>query len=142
MASRSISPTPRTLTLKPGKSVVVVAHRAAFQSRYGVQIPIAGEYTGRLANEGEQLVLRDRWGGVLSDFQYDDAWYPRTDGAGYSLTAVDPSLPSSEASDAAYWRPSDRPGGSPGKLPRARPARRLRRRWAASTPPTLICSIR
>ena len=101
-------------TLAPGQRTVIVANQAAFESRYGQASLIAGEYTGQLSNAGERLVLRDRWGDVLSEFEYRDDWYPHTDGDGYSLTVVDPSSVSGDASSSSYWRPSLLPGGSPG----------------------------
>ena len=48
-------------------------------------------------------------------FAYDDAWYPSTDGQGFSLELVDPldSDPNRLNSQDA-WRPSRQLGGSPG----------------------------
>ncbi len=102
------------MVLGPGESILVVGNQAAFNSRYGVGMRIAGEYTGRLSNDGEQLILFGPLGEPILDFRYDAAWYPITDGAGFSLVVVDPALPSQRWGEPGNWRPSGEPLGSPG----------------------------
>lgn len=102
------------LLLNPGEYIVVVRNRAAFVSRYGDQIRIAGEYSGSLNNAGERLTLVGPVGESILDFAYDPAWYPTTDGGGSSLVVVDPNAPTSNWGLAGNWRPSYQPGGSPG----------------------------
>lgn len=109
------------MLLLPGESIVVVANRAAFVSRYGNFIRVAGEYSGNLANEGEQLTLLGPVGEPILDFSYDPNWYPITDGDGFSLVVVDPFAPPSTWGLAQNWRPSGESGGSPGMTDPALP---------------------
>ncbi len=96
-------------TLDPGKFVLIVAKRTAYEMRYGAEHPIAGEWdpTDKLDNGGEQVKLSFGAGDAIRDFIYDDLapWPSSADGHGFSLTLIDPSsvpdhtLPSS-------WRAS------------------------------------
>jgi len=101
-------------TLAPGDHVLVVADLSAFTSRYGAGLPVAGQYTGRLDNDGEQLTLTDATGAPLLDFSYGDRWYPQADGDGYSLVVIDPAATVSSWGTPASWRASALVGGSPG----------------------------
>jgi hypothetical protein len=101
--------------LAPGGYCLVVKDPAAFQVKYGSNLPVAGAYSGSLANGGETLELVDAIGRTIQRFKYADDWYPRTDGDGYSLTVVDPANPDLTTwSQKAAWRASTHPGGSPG----------------------------
>jgi hypothetical protein len=102
------------LLLNPGESIVVVHNLAAFVSRYGTGIRVAGEFSGSLDNAGERLTLTGPLGEPILDFSYDPAWYPATDGGGFSLVAANPNAPPSAWGLAQNWRPSSRLGGSPG----------------------------
>lgn len=103
-------------TLGAGERLVLVANLPVFATLHDVEsIPVAGEYAGRLDNAGEALEIG--WGedGVVQRFEYDDEWYPSTDGIGHSLVITDPTLHPALWSFASSWRPSARPGGSPGQ---------------------------
>ncbi len=103
--------------LTPGADILVVANRAAFQSRYGPGLHglIAGEYGGKLANGGERLFLIDALGTTIRDFMYGDLfpWPTEADGNGPSLILVDPNTNPHHA-DPANWTFSAIPGGTPG----------------------------
>lgn len=101
-------------TLEPGARGVVVANRAAFESRYGQGLPVLGEYTGRLSNAGEQVTLTGSQGETILTFTYDDAWYPASDGQGYSLVIRNPSAAKDTWNQQAAWRSSFVTGGTPG----------------------------
>jgi len=104
------------IELVPGDYVVVVQDRDAFDARYGTDIFIAGQYSGRLNNAGERIELEDAIGRTILDFCYRDGWRSLSDGEGFSLTILDPANPdlsSWEQKDA--WRPSAYLGGSPGQ---------------------------
>jgi hypothetical protein len=92
----------------------MVHNLAAFVSRYGTGIRVAGEFTGSLDNAGERLTLTGPLGEPILDFSYDPTWYPATDGGGFSLVTVDPNAPPSAWGLAQNWRPSSGLGGSPG----------------------------
>ncbi len=100
-------------SLAAGARVLVVKNVAAFESRYGAGLPVAGTYGGQLANGGEALLLTDG-PTTVQTVTYDDAWRPVTDGDSFSLTAIDPAAPANLWSDAANYRGSLRGGGSPG----------------------------
>jgi hypothetical protein len=109
-------------TLPPGQSLVVVKNRAAFQSRYGTDVPVAlgddglgglpGEFANQLSNGGETLALEDASGTLIQQLTYDDEgeWSARADGAGSTLEWIAPGDPNA----ASAWRASDRFGGTPG----------------------------
>ncbi|MBN1510125.1 MAG: lamin tail domain-containing protein [Sedimentisphaerales bacterium] len=102
--------------LAPGGYCLVVKDIAAFQAKYGSTLPIAGQYSGSLANDGERIELVDAIGTTIHDFRYEDDWYDNTDGGGYSLTAVNPANPDLDTwSQPTAWGSSSRPNGSPGK---------------------------
>jgi VCBS repeat-containing protein len=105
------------MTLAPGEFVVVVADLNAFQAKYGTNINVAGVYSGRLDNNGEniELFVGGAFEAEILDFTYDDAWYPSTDGSGPSLVIKDATNPDLESwRFSAAWRPSGSLSGSPG----------------------------
>ncbi len=107
-------------SLLPGEFVLVVRNAAAFNSRYpGLSSRIAGAYSGRLANEGEQITISDFWNGVIADFEYGSGYgWPKTaDGMGHSLVPVDSAIPGQPFGSLNYagnWRQSTYLNGSPG----------------------------
>jgi hypothetical protein len=96
-----------------------------FRAKYAIpaSVPIVGGFTGALANEGEPLALAHP--GVPAvpgdptpyvvvdevDYGADAPWPAGADGAGPSLARVGGSA---YANDAANWRASTTPGGTPG----------------------------
>ena len=101
-------------TLGPGQFVLVVANTSAFEERYGTNLPVAGQYTGNLANEGETVTISDIFGTEIQEFTYGDGWFAHTDGEGFSLTRLDPMSTDADLSQSESWRPSNLDGGSPG----------------------------
>ena len=104
----------RVRDLNPGERVLVVENRAAFEARYGTDLPVAGQWIGQLSNAGETLTLAigPR---VIQQFRYDDDWYADTDGGGPSLQVVD--LHEADLSRwgvEAGWRASSVRWGTPG----------------------------
>jgi hypothetical protein len=102
------------LTLAPGQRTVVVGNRPAFESRYGTGALIAGQYEGRLDNAGERLVLLGPLDESIHDFTYDGQWHPIANGGGFSIVTVNETGPFAQWGQAAGWRPSGVPAGSPG----------------------------
>jgi len=101
--------------LSPGEVVVLVENLEAFASRYDLAgILVAGVYDGKLANDGERLLLVGPLDEELHDFEFADTWHPATDGGGPSLVAAVPASDPTTWADAATWRPSELPLGSPG----------------------------
>ncbi|HEV8293465.1 MAG TPA: lamin tail domain-containing protein, partial [Tepidisphaeraceae bacterium] len=102
------------MTLAAGARTLIVANQAAFESRYGISLPIAGVFTGTLSDSGENIRLETGLGQEIEEFKYKDNWYPQTDGDGFSLVAIDPSATDLVLSDKDGWRPSEPLDGGPG----------------------------
>ena len=104
-------------SLPPGARALVVKNLAAFQSRYGTHLPIAGVWdaTDNLSNGGEQLKLSYGEGDAIHDFVYDNVlpWPVAADGLGPSLVLVDPVSRPDHAL-ATNWQASALAYGSPG----------------------------
>ena len=85
---------------------------AAFAARYP-RVAVFGTFGGNLANGGERLALLDKNGNTFYSVDYDDekGWPKAADGAGYSLSLLDPD---GNPDDPLSWRASDAIGGSPG----------------------------
>ncbi|MEY2408137.1 MAG: hypothetical protein QOF48_807 [Verrucomicrobiota bacterium] len=107
-------------SLAAGQHTVVVRNLAAFNSRYGNSLNVAGVFTGILDNAGENVRLDDAVGEKILDFTFDNRWYPITDGPGASLVIVDAAADWRSWDLKSSWRPSAYDLGSP----------------AASEPPT------
>lgn len=100
--------------LAAGQSVLLVRNATAFASRYGAGKPIAGQYIGTLSDSGENLRLVDAANEVILDFDYNNSWYPVTDGLGMSLVIVNPAAAWDTWGLRTSWRASTGPQGSPG----------------------------
>ena len=103
------------IELAPGRHIIVVQDRDAFEARYSNRLPVVGQYSGSLNNAGERITLEDAANQTILDFSYSDGWRSLTDGDGFSLTMIDPSH-----SDVSHWNKKDAwrasayTGGSPG----------------------------
>lgn len=101
-------------SLPPGAIALVVRNRDAFAARYPGALPVVGEFDGKLANEGDQLLLLGPIGETLLEVKYEKAWAPEADGGGRSLVIRNPLASTSTWNSAASWKASERDGGSPG----------------------------
>lgn len=101
--------------LEAGERLLLVANLEGFVAVFGDDLPVAGVYTGRLDNGGENLSLVAADGSPIRNFNYDDRapWPVPADGDGYSLTLIAPSA-SPDSGEAMNWRSSLALGGSPG----------------------------
>lgn len=105
---------PNGTLLAPGAFLVLAQNSNAFAARYP-GVPLAGVYSGRLANGGERLSLAHPLGtGIFSvDFDDEAPWPLAADGYGFSIVPRQPGL--SQAPDRGQsWRASTQLGGSPG----------------------------
>ena len=103
------------MDLDPNEHVVVVKNRTVFEDRYGTSVNIAGQYSGSLANDGEQIKLVDAIGRTILDFEYKDGWRSITDGDGFSLTMIEPgdaAIFGPEEGLVAHWKLDDGAGGT------------------------------
>ena len=115
--SFNFNDSPLGFILPAGQSVVIVKNMVGFRTRYP-NVPasmIAGEYSGNLSDDGEQLVLVATDDSILRDFTFNDKspWPESADGDGFTLTLRDP-FGNLDHTVAANWRASSAPGGSPG----------------------------
>lgn len=109
------------ITLDPGQAGVIVANQDQFIARYGTGKLIIGQYAGDyygnktnvLDNDGDRLILRGSAREPILDFEYDDEWYPITDGFGFSLVVVNEQAPTWRWCLKSQWRPSGVVDGSP-----------------------------
>lgn len=108
-------------SLAAGQTVLVVRNINAFNSLYGAGRTIAGQYVGNLDNGGERVQLVDSSGEEILDFEYENDWYPITDGHGFSLVIVDENADPDLWDNKAGWRASGQLNGTPG-LPNGAPA--------------------
>jgi hypothetical protein len=98
--------------LLPDELLVLVRNEMAFAERYP-NVFVSGIYDGHLSNQGEEIILRDYNGQVISSVAYDDEnnWPMTPDGWGDSLVLVDPQA---DPNDPRAWRASSRLYGLPG----------------------------
>ncbi len=103
------------MMLAPGAEVVIVSNLAAFQSRYGMGVNVAGVYTGKLNNAGETLALAlpSPYDANILCFAYDPSWSAAAAGGGHSLTLVSGSIAANDFDKARSWQASAAIGGSP-----------------------------
>lgn len=104
-------------SLAPGQSLVLVKNQAAFQARYGTNIPVAGIYPNSLSNGGEQVVLSFAINTPVLDFTYDDQspWPTSPDGDGFPMILIAPETAPDHAL-ATNWTAGSNINGTPGTL--------------------------
>jgi len=103
----------------PGGRALFVANLAAFELRYGTNLPIAGEFTlnSNLSNDGERLTLLAADASPIVSFVYGTTKpWPVPDGE--SLVLMHSA--SSDPSDPVNWRESTAANGAPGADDRLR----------------------
>ncbi len=109
---------PAGLILVPGARILVVADQAVFESLYGTNPRIAGEFPGddRLQNGGERIELIGADAELIRSFRFNDRtpWPKPADGGGFSLVLIDPGS-NPDHDDPAHWRRSGQVGGAPGR---------------------------
>ena len=107
---------PENTVLAPGARLLLLRNRLAYEARYGSLPSVQWfEYTGRLSNDGEAVIILGSNLEPILDFTYNDQlpWPTAADGAGPSLVLVNPS-DDPDHGQAANWTASRNPGGSPG----------------------------
>jgi hypothetical protein len=100
--------------LAPGQYAVLVRNQAAFASRYP-GVAVAGVFTNQLNNGGERITLEGALQEPILSFEYDNQWYPATDGQGFSLVLRNENASDGAWTNGAAWRASTFVGGSPGQ---------------------------
>lgn len=107
------------VSLPPGAFLVVARDRGAFVTRYGQDLPVVGNFSGRLKHSGETLELSNAHGQPIDVVQYADRdpWPLSPDGASPSLERI---VPRESGRNPANWAPSPLPpfqqsAGTPGR---------------------------
>lgn len=105
---------PKETQLDAGQFIVLASNGKYFYERY-MLYPL-GEYSGKLDNNGEKIVMVSPQNDTIISFRYNDAgdWPTEPDGEGYSLVPENYN-PDNDQSNASDWRASHQIGGSPGK---------------------------
>jgi len=100
--------------LAPGARCLLVKDLLRFRSAHSTEIEVAGVFSGNLDNAGESLRLVREDGTLLMAASYSNAapWPVAVDGSGYSLVLAYPEF---GYENPIAWRPSSRPGGTPGR---------------------------
>jgi hypothetical protein len=105
-----------SMILGAGERVLVVRDWSAFAAHYDSDLPVVGQYDGRLDNGGEWIEIRDAAHTIIQRFRYHDDWHPQTDGEGYALVAINPHHPDPNVlSQAEHWHAGSAFGGTPGR---------------------------
>jgi len=110
--------------IAPGGRLVLVKNKAAFDARYpglsdtiDIATDVLGNdfYSGRLSNQGEQIILLDANDLAIHNFTYDDDLpWPLTDGSGFTLVLKSPGIPIPDHGVASNWIGSNDTNGAPG----------------------------
>ncbi len=118
--------------IPPGGYLVLARDAGAFRIRYGRDIPVGGEFQGRLKHGGERIELLDASKRRVDTVEYDDRepWPLSPDGLGASLERI---TASGAGDDPRNWAPSPLPpervaAGTPGRANAS----------AAANPPPVI----
>ena len=121
---------PDNVVLGVGERLLLVRNRVAFEARYGPPAVQLFEYTGRLSNDGEQILILGTSPDPIKAFIYNDQapWPTTADGEGSSLVLIDATTNPDHA-DSSNWTASRNFGGSPGA---AEPSGITYDTWAAS----------
>ena len=101
------------ISLFPGAGLVLTNDTALFRNEYGFSA--FGQYNKQLSNDGETLILKNRFDQIVDSISYSDTipWPGEADGDGYSLELIDRALDNSVYSN---WKISDVKGGTPVKF--------------------------
>src|SRR4051812_3939698 len=100
-------------TVMRGRSYLLIAANPSTLVAATGLTNVLGPFTGRLANSGDTVRIRNNSGRVMDEISYgvDGDWPVGPDGSGVSLAKKDRDLSSGSAGN---WRTSDQMGGTPG----------------------------
>jgi len=99
--------------LAAGEYAVVCLSKKSVAATYGLSEGLLfGEFTGKLANDGEKINLRNRNDVLLESAEYDDQfpWAVAADGYGYSLERIDGAA---DPNSPRTWGAAPPPAGGP-----------------------------
>jgi hypothetical protein len=98
--------------LSPQEYYVVANKPSKFYSRYN--LIASGNYSGKLSNSGEYILVEDSLHHKILSFTYSDKdpWDRFADGIGYSLVSVEKN-PTGDPNSYTYWKRSEKINGNP-----------------------------
>jgi hypothetical protein len=101
---------PPGASLAPGTRLVLAANPAVFSATYGPTIPVAGQFSGNLSNNGERITLSLGASTPLRDFTFGTSspWPSSPDNNGDSLVLIAPQSNPDHA-NPLNWRASSPP---------------------------------
>lgn len=107
-------PDNRDVLLAPGERLLIVENQLAFETRYGIGLPIAGVYRGSLSNDGDLITVFTDGNTQSLNFTFNDAnpWPKEADGGGRTLVLANRAA-GADYSSPLNWRASTTPGGNP-----------------------------
>ncbi len=99
--------------LAPGGRLVLVNDMYGFRKRHGLEIQVAGIFSGRLKSNGETLTLLNAGGVTVTSFRLDagNIWSETASSGGHSLVLAHPEL---GLENPEAWRASVQAYGTPG----------------------------
>ncbi|MDA7665600.1 CotH kinase family protein, partial [Verrucomicrobia bacterium] len=101
--------------LPAGRYITVAKNLDAFNTRYPAYDGyLAGPFNGNLSNGGETLSIQNSAGSTLTEFRYEDNWYPTTDGDGFSLVVANEDGSGADYATQEAWRQGSVLHGTPG----------------------------
>ena len=105
---------PTGTTIPPAGYLAVVKDKTVAQEVFG-DIPLVGDFSGRLSDRGEKLVLSDSSGRIIDSLRWKNggAWPKGADGHGGSL---EKKTPRSESDWGDNWYSSPVVNGTPGSI--------------------------
>ena len=94
-----------TTSLASGAYLIIAKDASALSTKHSTA-NIIGDYSGRLGNGGDKIILTDAVGNPADEVTYFDSrrWHSKADGGGSSLELIDPD---SDNSKPQAWAPSD-----------------------------------
>lgn len=104
---------PMETIFAPGTFIVLASNSNAFFSRYHFR-PF-GEYTGKLDNRGEHLLMRNNTGDTIFSIMYasSGSWPQQPAGGGHSLVPVNINF-AGDPNHYSFWNVSSKTDGTPG----------------------------
>ena len=74
------------ISMIPGQYAIIVANNQVFSKKYGTELPVIGQYSGKLSNSGEKVIIKNVIDNEIQSINYDNRWYDISEKTNFSLT--------------------------------------------------------